>query len=122
MNRCTRLLPCICAITFKQVLLGMRADMISSQQARSSAEHTVGNTGSTREKSNTPTGSALHFVVEAEEPSTGEQRRTSTLGSVCHTVNSREPCARDLRHYWATPRLVCITQALPVSPPGAALP
>lgn len=52
----------------KQVLLGARTLAIEDQEARSSADSTIGNAGFGDESG---TRCAKHFVVEAEEPSTG---------------------------------------------------
>lgn len=56
-----------------QVFLGARASVLRDRNARSSASHTIENTGVGDVEG---PRHAEHFVVEAEEPSTGEPYAT----------------------------------------------
>lgn len=60
---------------YEQVLLGARTALITDPNAQSSEKHTVGNTGLRDGQGHR---SAHHFVVEAEEPSTGKMQNFKT--------------------------------------------
>lgn len=61
----------------EQVLLGARTSTTANADAQSSAKHKIGNTGVGDDGGGAQF--AEHFVVEAEEPSTGETCRIVRL-------------------------------------------
>lgn len=62
-----------CMYVLMQVLLGARTAMVGDPKVRSSAENTL------RDGGGGAGSAAHHFIVEAEEPSTGEKRNGFVL-------------------------------------------